>query len=100
MPGLDRGFAPPARVVRTALPRPSELAGVRLVDALERGIGAEERVPAHVGAVAARRRLPAERLGDAADVMRRGAAADAEVRHAQVARGPRELGQLVPVAGE
>src|SRR5215218_4391640 len=86
--GLDCGFAP------------LELTGVCTVNGLEPLVRAEERVAAHIGAVAARRGRAAERLGDAADVVRRGAAAHAEVGHAEPRRGGGELAELEAVARE
>ena len=50
--------------------------------------------------VSARRRRPSERLGQAPDVVRTGAAADAEVADAELVRVPGELRDLVAVAGE
>ena len=44
--------------------------------------------------------VPPERFSDAADVVRRGAAAHAEVRHTDVSGSRRERRQLVAVARE
>src|SRR5262249_53868148 len=91
----------------SARPRPlSGAAGtpvrpaVREVVLVEPLVRAEEEVLGHVGGIAARRRAPPESLGQAAHVMRAGAAADAEIPHAEGVRVLPELGDLVAVAGE
>ena len=61
-----------------------QLSRVGLVVLTQLRVGAQERVTAHVGAVAAGGRLASERLGEAADVVRPGAAADAEVVDAEL----------------
>src|SRR5579864_2423354 len=56
-----------------------ELGSVLGLDLLDPLVGAEPGMPRHVDGVAARRRMPAERLGERADVVRTGAAAHPEV---------------------
>src|SRR5712691_8995357 len=77
--------------------QPRAVLGVRLAEALMR---AEDVMFAHVLGVAARRRLAAERLGHGADVVRAGAAADAEIAHPELVGLLGERGDLPAVAGE
>src|SRR5437588_11015030 len=78
----------------------SQLLGVLLVLGAQARVGAEKGVLRHVGRVPARRRCAADGLREAADVVRAGAAADAEIADAELERGRAELGQLVAVARE
>ena len=55
-----------------------------LVGLGDRRIGAQVGVLGHVGRVAARRRVAAQRLGHGADMVRAGAAADAQVAYADL----------------
>src|SRR5215469_5245183 len=61
---------------------------------------AEDVMLRHVRRVTARRRLAAERLGQRPDMVRAGAAADAEIVDAMLIGRLAELGDLEPVAGE
>src|SRR5216683_7791073 len=92
--GISRAAAPggPGRFA-------SELARELPVLRLEALVGAEEGVLRHVGRIPARRRGTAERLGDGANVMRHGAATDAEIARAEFIGGLGELGDLEAVAG-
>src|SRR5437899_8052256 len=72
-------------------------AGVLQVVLAQALVGAEEDVLGHVRRIPAGRRPPTERLGQAAHVMRAGAAADAEVPRAERERVLAELRDLVAV---
>src|SRR5579875_2402362 len=61
---------------------------------------AEDVMLGHVRRIAAGQRMTAECLGKGADVMRPGAAADAEIAHAEIIGRLAELGDLVAIAGE
>ena len=67
---------------------------------LQARVGAEVGVLGHVGRVAARGRPPAHRLGHRADVVRRRAAAQADVLHAERERVAREVRDVVAGRGE
>src|SRR5579885_2658579 len=85
----------------TSYPLPtSELLGVVQVALFKRGVAAEKGMAGHVGAIAARRRGPAERFCDCANVVRPGSAAHAEVVDTELMGGGSELAELVSVAGE
>src|SRR4029450_7894271 len=81
-------------------PSRSQPGGVFEVLRLEHGIGAEIGMARYVGRVFARRGLPPERLGHRPDVMRAGAAADAQVAHAQPVGGLGEVGDLGAGTGD
>src|SRR5204862_49240 len=78
-PGRGRNTSRTDPLTRSAL----ELHDVVALDLADALVGAEERVPRHVGAVAARRRMSPQALGERADVVRSRAAADAEVTDAE-----------------
>ena len=63
-------------------------------------VAAEEGVFRHVGRVPAGRRVPAERLRHASDVMWSRTAAYTQITHAKCVRLPRELANLVAIADE
>src|SRR3954447_20063135 len=86
---------PPAPTTTKRAERTLEPPGEGEVVLLQAGIRAEVGVLGHVGRVAAPRRAAAHRLGHRADVMRRGAAAEAEVAHAQLERLRREARDVV-----
>src|SRR5438876_9406513 len=106
--GIPHG---PIPLTRSAL----ELTDVVALDLADALVGAEERMPRHVDAVAARRRMSPQALGERADVVRSRAAADAEVTDtepmglapevedlpagAQEGVEPDRKGALIPAAG-
>src|SRR5262249_13088920 len=93
--------APPGRGGRRARPRvASQPLRVVLVLGLEALVAAEERMLRHVRRVGALGRGAAEGLRDRADVMRAGAAADAEVGDPELERLAREVPELVARADE
>src|SRR5690349_3811726 len=77
-----------------------EMTRVFLVLLLQAGVRAEVGVLGHVGGVPAGRRRLANRLGQAPDVVRSGAAADAEIAYPQVVGRFAEFGHFVAATGE
>src|SRR6185312_7805237 len=97
-PSAGRG-APPARR-RSPSPLPPQTLGVVKVLPAQPLGAAEDVVLRHIGRVAARRRLTPQRLGKGADMVRPGAAADAEIVDAERVGRLAELGDLEAVAGK